>query len=686
MKPRAYERKGVYTPIAIKEGPQVPIRLPIKLPTLLVPKEQTPVVLKELPPVKIIHTQKLPSVVLQKLPPVVLQKLPSVVPQKLPPVTLKKQIAPKQSQIRNVYIGEEEKIKMNPKYKLHAHQMEAIEWMRKREMNKELSGGILCMKQGLGKTLISQVLALSDISKKTLIVCSKTVIGEWKNEQEKFFGNQIKVLYWHTDYIGSRSKLITRRDIDNVDFVVTTYEVVTASAKKLKGESNGKDKSNGKSVDNYIQVVQDILETQSNGSKSDKIIGYRSRINKPDLPAENTINHLIHLYPWGRIIIDEGQCLANWKCAKFIPMLAVYAPHRWVLSGTPVRNSDKDMWSLLKFIGYDDIVNPKDWKYSIFEESRILKSVILVHDYETANIKMPEKKVHVHNIEMTDEQKRVYAKYLNQIKELYALFEQGLGNHTYMHVLALFTRLRQTCIAPYLTTKGGTRSDFYSSEEYEIPEDISQENSEKKDTEIPDDTSSIINEFIKDKMKAGILCGKIPKIVELVSEIVEKGQKVLIYSTYSTCLDLIYDALQENNPERDDMIILDGKVTGPRRQEFLKEFRENESYKILLSNYRVGAEGLNLTQANHIICVEPWWSHTAEAQAISRAWRMGQTQEVHVHRIIMKGSIEDGIVKICEAKESIMQSYLQEGTSEKRQVIPKLDAKTLGEILRYSGV
>ena len=75
-------------------------------------------------------------------------------------------------------------------------------------------------------------------------------------------------------------------------------------------------------------------------------------------------------------------------------------------------------------------------------------------------------------------------------------------------------------------------------------------------------------------------------------------------------------------------------------------------------HYKVGGEGLNLTEANHVICMEPWWNNAVPYQGISRSWRRGQTKDVHVHWVITKGSIEKPILIMCENKSNMADSYL----------------------------
>ena len=174
----------------------------------------------------------------------------------------------------------------------------------------------------------------------------------------------------------------------------------------------------------------------------------------------------------------------------------------------------------------------------------------------------------------------------------------------------------------------------------------------------------------------GFQSAKISKILELTKELIKTKEKVLIFSSFSCSLYLLHGALIKDT----NVSILDGTTSAKRRATILNIFRETNEIQILLCNYRVGAEGLNLTQAATVISIEPHWNHVLENQAVSRVWRNGQERPVTVHRIITNGTIENQIVKLCNEKKSVMDSYLNNNGSG-RQKISKLDYYTLSKIL-----
>jgi len=123
-------------------------------------------------------------------------------------------------------------------------------------------------------------------------------------------------------------------------------------------------------------------------------------------------------------------------------------------------------------------------------------------------------------------------------------------------------------------------------------------------------------------------------------------------------------------------------VTGKKRIGILNNYRQDKEKRILLCNYRVGSEGLNLAIANHVICIETWWSPVMINQAIARCGRVGQKKVVHSYRIIIDKSIEESMDEICRAKETIANAYLYSDINSRIEP-PKLDKYMLGKIIGY---
>jgi SNF2 family DNA or RNA helicase len=237
-------------------------------------------------------------------------------------------------------------------------------------------------------------------------------------------------------------------------------------------------------------------------------------------------------------------------------------------------------------------------------------------------------------------------------------------------VLAMFTRLRQATIAPYLM----------------VPESKRNFNKTKKE----DKTVKYLDE-ITNKSDLALTCydkrgcagynsSKLSKIIELFTKIPNR-EKVLVFSMFTSCLDLLREAV-EVNPNLSDFTILqlDGDVTGEERDLIIKRFRSDDSIRALFITYKTGSQGLNLVEAKHCICIEPWWTPIVPNQAKARIWRTGQTNNVHIYTVIIKDTIEERIQEICKEKNEMASNYL-DGTTKKLSKNVGLDMFTLGRIL-----
>jgi SNF2 family DNA or RNA helicase len=140
-------------------------------------------------------------------------------------------------------------------------------------------------------------------------------------------------------------------------------------------------------------------------------------------------------------------------------------------------------------------------------------------------------------------------------------------------------------------------------------------------------------------------------------------QKILIFSMFTSVLDLVAHGIKCTIPKC-KFVQLDGDTKSADRGTVLHKFRTDPNVRVLLLTYRVGSEGLNLTEATNVICVEPWWTDAVHDQAKSRCWRMGQSKEVHVYNIYVRDTVEDRIVELCDAKSRMTENMLQ-GTAKK---------------------
>ena len=399
-------------------------------------------------------------------------------------------------------------INLNSPFSLFPYQKSALAWMTDREMSS-LKGGILCLKMGLGKTICSLALSLSNRTQMkketTLIVCGKSLIGEWLNDIEKFFGNRLKVLVLHKDF-NKNVNSVTKQEILDCDIVLTTYDVIV-------------------NTDSSLGASKAAFILGEDGIHKDKIIGFK-QIQKPYRNYSNEKGPInLYFISWDRIITDESQKFCNAKTKIFKAMIALYATSKWCLSGTPVKNEDKDIWALFWFCGMSTVNNPKDWSYSRFKDLK-LSNLIYTLDYTKTEVKetvkLPGIEKEYFDVELNEMEKKVYTSYLKQldqaIKSSNTRMDLG-SNNNFAAILGAFVRLRQTCIAPYLI----------NTEEKEEGEK-EKENISEEDEKMRLEKEQIAN-FMNNKFYSGINSSKIQKILEIIKGI-PKGEKVVIFSSF----------------------------------------------------------------------------------------------------------------------------------------------------------
>lgn len=545
------------------------------------------------------------------------------------------------------------------------HQVKTLTWMREREdisptKTFGVRGGILHLTMGLGKTLTSLVHILS--SKKgtfpTLVVCSKTVMINWQIDGvSKFFGdgeNAPKVLFLHKDFMKVKEiNSITREDILEYDIVITSYDSCKTAAKKGK----------------YPERCFEMGDEHS--LMKGKIISVHERkLKDADIKTAKGLE-VIYGTPWERVICDESQCFANPDTYTYKCMMAIYGNYKWCLTGTPIRNYETDIWAQLRFCGYNGVTRKSDWNKKgkkIFVDHD-LKSSIFSMDYKEAGQKLPPKTNYLINVNLKDKQLEVYNYVLGAARKSYDLYMQKLCS--FSCVLEMFTRLRQCAIAPFLMTNESKRDKA------------------KKRMSSGKEDIDLIKEMMKDKKnadlgkwcnerdgEAGIYSSKMTEFVDTVSKL-PKDSKVLVFSMFTSCLDLATYALEVRLPDF-KFVQIDGDTTGEDRKYLLDQFNTQKEIRGAFFTYKVGGEGLNLTAATHCIPIEPWWTPAVPGQAVARCWRFGQTKPVFVHNIIANSTIENRIIEICNEKEAMAASYL-EGTT--RSMGSKMDKYTLGKIL-----
>jgi SNF2 family DNA or RNA helicase len=340
--------------------------------------------------------------------------------------------------------------------------------------------------------------------------------------------------------------------------------------------------------------------------------------------VRNDVDHLSG-FLWQYIILDESQAIKNPDARITRAINQLRAVNRIILSGTPVQNNTSDLYAQFNFLnpgllGNREFFNrefavPID-KLGSKEKTQHLKKLInpftLRRTKEQVAKDLPDKTVTVLWCTMEAEQRKLYNQYRDSYRNtlLKKIDEQGISKSG-MDVLEGLLRLRQICDHPALVDKS------------------------------------------EDALKTSV------KIEELVREVQENAgnHKLLIFSQFTQMLHLIRD---EFDKAEIPYCYLDGSTSLPNRQEQVTTFQEDESKKAFLISLKAGGVGLNLTVADYVYLVDPWWNPAAEQQAIDRAHRIGQTRKVFAYKMICKDSIEEKILQLQERKKTLADDLIQE--------------------------
>jgi SNF2 family DNA or RNA helicase len=154
---------------------------------------------------------------------------------------------------------------------------------------------------------------------------------------------------------------------------------------------------------------------------------------------------------------------------------------------------------------------------------------------------------------------------------------------------------------------------------------------------------------------------KLTKCVELLEQFNNDGQKTIVFSQFVSLLDLLQVPIED---KKWPMLRYDGGMSADARDAAVQKFTDTQTHNIMLISLKAGNSGLNLVAASRVIILDPFWNPYIEMQAVDRAYRIGQQNEVEVHRILIQGTVEDRIIELQEQKRKLVDSALDEGANK----------------------
>lgn len=310
-------------------------------------------------------------------------------------------------------------------------------------------------------------------------------------------------------------------------------------------------------------------------------------------------------------ILDEAQAIKNHTTQKYKAVCKVRSRVRFALTGTPVENRLGELWSIFSFLmpGYlppyksfcsrfeKPIVQEED-QTAVRRLNQLTGPFILRRMKSDVLKELPPKTENVYRIELKEEQRKLYLAAVVDAREKL----QAAKPEDKMAVFAVLMRLREICCDPRL---------------------------------------------IADNWEGG--SAKLDACAELVSSAVEGGHRILLFSQFTSMLELLAKRL---DAEGISHFTLQGSTPKPVRAELVRRFNGGE-VSVFLISLRAGGTGLNLTAADIVIHYDPWWNVAAQNQATDRAYRIGQQNPVQVYKLIAQDTIEEKIVELQQAKQSL---------------------------------
>ena len=320
------------------------------------------------------------------------------------------------------------------------------------------------------------------------------------------------------------------------------------------------------------------------------------------------------------IILDESQNIKNPSSKSFKSVRALKSKHRLILSGTPVENSVGDLWTQLTFLNpgllgtqsyfneeYVQAIERKKDEEKSRKLQAIIKPFVLRRTKEQVAEELPPKTEQIIYCSMSEDQAAYYEETKSAYRnDLLSSMDDGTYNKKQVQLLQGLTALRQLANHPVMIDKG------YESDS-----------------------------------------GKFENVINTLDNVLKGGHKVLIFSQFVKHLSIFKDYLEK---EQINFSYLDG--TTKNRGEIVAEFQNDPALRVFLISIKAGGVGLNLTEADYVFILDPWWNPAVEQQAIDRTHRIGQEKKVFIYKFIAKDTVEEKILSLQNRKKKLASSLI----------------------------
>ncbi|BHH85970.1 DEAD/DEAH box helicase [Desulforhopalus sp. 52FAK] len=323
---------------------------------------------------------------------------------------------------------------------------------------------------------------------------------------------------------------------------------------------------------------------------------------------------------WQTIVLDEAQAIKNMQTKRSQSAMKLRAKFKLITTGTPIENHLGELWNLFRFINPGLLGSFESFKRTFANPieklhdrtaahhlRKLIQPFILRRLKHAVLQELPSRTEVTMQVEMSQEEAAMYEAQRQQALEVLSEGQEAAGGQQHLRVLAEITKLRRFCCNPELV----------------VP-------------------------------NMGIASSKLKVFTTVVQELLANNHKALVFSQFVGHLTLIRKRLDSLGISYQ---YLDGSTTAPQRKKRVNKFQAGEGDLFLIS-LKAGGSGLNLTAADYVIHMDPWWNPAVEDQASDRAHRIGQQRPVTIYRLVVKDSIEEKIVSLHKEKRALADSLL----------------------------
>ena len=332
----------------------------------------------------------------------------------------------------------------------------------------------------------------------------------------------------------------------------------------------------------------------------------------------NRDQDLLGSVPWRAVILDEAQNIKNPASQQARTARGLQADYRIALTGTPVENHVGDLWSIMQFLNPGLLGSQADFKRNYFQpiqndrdEAAAARLQRATGPFILRRLKidrsiiddLPDKNETKQYCNLTREQATLYQAVL---REAETRLESAEGIERRGSILDTLTKLKQACNHP--------------------------------------------RQLLGDKSTIDGRSGKLARLQEILDEVLPAGDRVLVFSQFAEMGAILQQHVQETYGL--ETPFLHGGIPRKQRDQMVQRFQDDpDGPQVFVLSLKAGGSGLNLPRANHVIHYDRWWNPAVENQATDRAFRIGQTKDVHVHKLICAGTLEDRIDLMIELKQ-----------------------------------